>query len=108
MPQWSRFVAYFLGAMLLAWVKLSFFTENELMTALWEETSIYLNAYHLSFGAFFIFSRRRVYNFLPKLAAFLSLRTLGLVAVYPLALKYLSFFLSALVLLVFLSNRFFT
>ena len=107
MPLWSRFVAYFLGAMLLAWVKLSFFTENELMTALWEETSIYLNAYHLSFGSFLFFPDAGYINFLPKLAAFLSLRTLGLVAVYPLALKYLCFFLSALVLLVFLSNRFF-
>ena len=105
-PVWARLTACVVGGLVLAWLKLSFFTENETMTALWEETSIYLNAYHLPFGTFLAFPDAGYINFLPKLAAFLTVRTFGMIDIYPLAFKFVSFFLSALALLVFLSKRF--
>lgn len=93
-------------ALCMALAKLAFITSNDATTALWEETSIYLNATHLSFGSFLFYPDAGYINFLPKLAAFLTLRVLGLTVVYPLVFKFLSFFLSALAVLVFLSDRF--
>lgn len=93
-------------ALLLAWIKTSFLLPSESMAGLWEQTSIYLNAYHLTLGRYLLYPDAGYVNMLPKLAAFLVLRFFGLVAIYPLAFTFASLFLAALGLLLFTSKRF--
>lgn len=93
-------------ALVLACVKMAFFLPSESMTALWEETSIYLNGYHLPLGTYLLYPDAGYINVLPKLAAFMVLRLLGLAAIYPLAFKFASLFLAAFGLMIFASGRF--
>ena len=96
----------FVLAVVMALLKISFLPANATGTALWEETSIYLHAVNLPFGSFLFYPDCGYINFLPKLAAFLTLRVFGLVSIYPLAFTFFCFLLSALSLQVFLSHRF--
>lgn len=100
-------VAYaFLFALGLACIKMAFFLPGEAMTALWEETSIYLNAYQMPLGKFLFYPDAGYINLLPKLTAFFILRILGITTIYPFIFKFLSLFLSAFSLMIFISERF--